>query len=62
MKVSETEVKRVLAKFQPKGYPKVFTVTKLKNGFGVGLVRDRSTHESMPENALPQNLIRARSL
>jgi hypothetical protein len=36
MKVSETEVKRVLARFQPKGYPEVFTVTKLKNGFGVG--------------------------
>lgn len=36
MKISETEVKRVLAKFQPKGYPQVFTVTKLKNGFGVG--------------------------
>ena len=36
MKVSETEVKRVLARYQPKGYPQVFTVTKLKNGFGVG--------------------------
>ncbi len=36
MKVSETEVKRVLARFQPQGYPEVFTVTKLKNGFGVG--------------------------
>ncbi|MFL6388737.1 MAG: hypothetical protein ACJ71U_14735 [Terriglobales bacterium] len=36
MKVSETEVKRVLARFQPKGYPQVFTVNKLKNGFGVG--------------------------
>lgn len=36
MKVSETEVKRALAKLQPKGYPQVFTVAKLKNGFGVG--------------------------
>jgi hypothetical protein len=36
MKVSETEVKRVLARFQPKGYPQVFTVTKLRNGFGLG--------------------------
>jgi hypothetical protein len=36
MKVSETEVKRVLARYQPKGHPEVFTVTKLKNGFGLG--------------------------
>jgi hypothetical protein len=36
MKVSETEVKRVLAKYQPKGYPEVFTVTRHKNGFGLG--------------------------
>ena len=36
MKVSETEVKRILARLQPKGYPQVFTVTKLRNGFGLG--------------------------
>jgi hypothetical protein len=35
IKVSETEVKRALAKFQPKGYAETFVVTKIKNGFGL---------------------------
>jgi hypothetical protein len=63
MKVSETEVKRVLAKYQPKGYSEVFTVTKLKHRFGGWvLVPDRSTHELTLENVLPQYLIRVRSV
>jgi hypothetical protein len=36
MKASETEVKRVLAQYQPTGYAETFVVTKIKNGFGLG--------------------------
>jgi hypothetical protein len=36
IKISETEVKRTLAKYQPKGYAETFVVTKIKNGFGLG--------------------------
>src|SRR5215475_8915056 len=36
VKISETEVKRVLARYQPRGYAITWVVTKLRNGFSMG--------------------------
>jgi len=36
MKISETEVKRVLATYQPRGYAVTFIATKTPTGFSLG--------------------------
>jgi hypothetical protein len=36
IKISETEVKRVLATYQPKGYAVTFIATKTPTGFSLG--------------------------
>lgn len=45
VKVSETEVKRVLARFQPKAIQRFLPLPNSRTGLGWDLVHDRSTHE-----------------
>ena len=55
MRVSETEVKRVLAKYQPKGNSEAFIVTKLRNGFGLGF-GSRPTHARINARKRPPKI------